>query len=138
MNSLMSKPKLAAAGVAVAMAATPAAALASAAAAPSLANWQIPLHASTAFPKANGSAQYQSQPGQRELQVEVQHARSLAGKSVIFSAAGTRLGSAKISARGQADITRNTERRQRVPLIVHGSGVTVSTATGKLIVSGRF
>jgi hypothetical protein len=128
------KSKIAAAGVVAVAALTPAAALA----ASSTADWQIPMHGSATYSKANGSAQYQSQPGQRDLQVEVQHVRSLAGKTVVFSAAGVTLGSAKISANGQADITRNTEQGQKVPVISHGSNVTVRTAGGKLITSGRF
>ena len=145
MSTLMTKSKVAAAGIAVAMAAAPAAALASqhghvraVHAAASTVNWQIPLRGATAYGNANGSAQYQSQPGQRELQVEVQRVRSLAGKTVVFSAAGMTLGKAKVSARGQADITRNTELGQKVPSIAHGSSVTVRTTGGKLIVSGRF
>ena len=96
------------------------------------------MRGAAGYGKANGSAQYQSQPGQRELQVEVQRVRSLAGKTVVFSAAGMTLGKAKVSARGQADITRNTDRGQKVPSIAHGSSVTVRTTGGKLIVSGRF
>jgi hypothetical protein len=144
MSILTMKPKLAAAGIAAAVASAPAVALAGnqghapTSGAASVANWQITLKGSGAYRTANGSAQYQSQPGQRDLQVEVQHVRSLAGKNVIFSAAGTRLGSAKVSARGQADISRNTEVGQRVPSIAHGSRVTVRTAGGTLIVSGRF
>jgi hypothetical protein len=88
------------------------------------------VKATAAYGKANGSAQYQSQPGQRELQVEVQRVRSLAGKTVVFSAAGMTLGKAKVSARGQADITRNTELGQKVPSIAHGSSVTVRTTGG--------
>jgi hypothetical protein len=126
--------KIAAVGVAAAVAAAPAAALA----ASSTVDWQIPMHGGGAYSKANGSAQYQSQPGQRELQVEVQHARSLAGKTVVFSAAGMTLGSAKISTNGQADITRNTELGQKVPMISRGSSVAVRTAGGKLVTSGRF
>jgi len=145
MSILMLKSKVAAAGIAVAVAAAPAAALASqnghahaAQAAASTANWQISMKGGTAYPKANGSAQYQSQPGQRELQVEVQHVRSLAGKTVVFSAAGMTLGKVKVSALGQADITHNTELGQKVPSIAHGSSVTVRTTAGKLIVLGRF
>jgi len=48
------------------------------------------------------------------------------------------LGSAKISANGQADITRNTELGQKVPVISRGSGVAVRMAGGKLVTSGRF
>ena len=143
--STMLKSKVAAAGIAAAVAVAPAAALASAQSQPGalrpaikLANRQIALTGSTAYPKANGSAQYQSQPGQRELQIEVQRIRSLRGTTVVFSAAGATLGSAKVSPSGHADITRNTERRQKVPVIVHGSRVTVRTATGRLVVAGRF
>ena len=138
MNIRPVKPKLAAAGIAAAMVAMPATALAGAATTASVANWQIPLKGSTAYPKANGSAQYQSQPGQREIQIEVQHIRSMTGKTVVYSAAGTTLGHAKVSRLGQADITHNTELGQKVPPISHGSTVTVRTAGGALIVSGRF
>jgi hypothetical protein len=134
MSNHILRSKIAAAGVAAAAAAAPAAALA----ASSTVDWQIPMHGSAAYARANGSAQYQSQPGQRELQIEVQHVRSLAGKTVVFSAAGMTLGSAKISAKGQADITRNTELGQKVPSIYRGSSVAVRTAGGKLVTSGRF
>jgi hypothetical protein len=106
-------------------------------AAASTVDWRIPMHGSFAYPKANGSAQYQSQPGQRDLQVEVQRVRSLAGKTVVFRAAGVSLGSAKAAPNGQADITRNTELGQKVPLIFRGSRVAVRTASGKLVISGR-
>jgi hypothetical protein len=144
MSTLM-KSKVAAAGIAAAMAAAPAAALASqhgharaVYAAASTVNWQIPMNGGTSYRNANGSAQYQSQPGQRELQVEVQHIRSLRGKTVVFSAAGMTLGTARVSALGKADITRNTELGQKVPSITRGSRVTVRTTGGKLIISGRF
>lgn len=145
MSTLTMKSKIATAGIAAAMAAAPAAALASqpghapaVRAAASTVNWQIPLQGTPAYRKANGSAQYQSQPGQRELQVEVQRVRSLAGQTVVFSAAGMTLGKARVSATGHADITRNTERGQKVPSIARGSTVTVRTIAGKTIVSGRF
>lgn len=143
MSIPITQSKLAAAGIAAVLAAAPAVALAShhgarTNSAPSTANWQIPLRAGAAFPRANGSAQYQSQPGQRDLQVEVQHIRSLAGRTVVFSAAGMTLGSARVSSLGQADISRNTEVRQNVPSIAHGSSVTVKTTGGQLIASGRF
>jgi hypothetical protein len=144
MSILRIKSKVAAGGIAVLVAATPTVAIASqsgsasARAAAATANWQIPLRGGTAYRTASGSAQYQSQPGQRDLQVEVQRIRSLAGSTVIFSAAGKTLGRAKVSALGQADISRNTELRQAVPSIARGSRVTVRTAGGKVIVSGRF
>jgi hypothetical protein len=134
MSNNIFRSKIAAAGVAAAVVAAPTAALA----ASTTVDWQIPMHGSAAYSKANGSAQYQSQPGQRDLQVEVQHVRSLAGKTVVFSVSGMTLGSAKISLNGQADITRNTELGQKVPSIYRSSSVAVRTAGGKLVTSGRF
>lgn len=131
MNTVMLRTKIIAAAVIAAFLTVPALALAAV-------NWQIAMHGSAAYPKASGSAQYQSQPGQREVQVELQHARSLAGRMVIFSAGGMRLGSQKVSRRGQADITRNTETGQKVPTITHGARVSVRTATGKLVTAGKF
>jgi hypothetical protein len=130
MNSMMRRSKILAAAMA-AFLIIPAVALAAI-------NWQIPMHGSAAYPTAGGSAQYQSQSNHREVQVELQHARSLAGKTVVFSAGGMKLGTQKVSARGQADITRNTEVGQKVPSITHGSKVSVRTAAGKLVTFGKF
>jgi hypothetical protein len=84
------KLKLATIAIGAAVLVAPAAALASTAPSSSQApasalnattsDLQIALKPGTAFPKATGSAQYQSQPGQREFQVEVEHLLSLAGK----------------------------------------------------------
>jgi hypothetical protein len=101
-------------------------------------NWQIALKPSSAFPTATGSAQYQSQPGQRELQIEVEHLAKLAGQSVSFYANGAKFGVGKVSSLGIVQIDRNTELGQSVPLIVHGSTVAASTSTGVLIASGQF
>jgi hypothetical protein len=97
---------------------------------------QIPLTPSKAFPKATGSSQYQSQPAQREFQVEVQHLRSLAGQSVLVQVNGKNVGWAKVSSAGIAQLSRNTELGQNVPRVVHGSTVTVKTNT--VISSGVF
>ena len=43
-------------------------------------NCQIAMKPSTTFPTATGSAQYQSQPGQRELQIQVSHLAKLAAR----------------------------------------------------------
>lgn len=101
-------------------------------------NRQIPLTAGRAYAGATGSAQYQAQPGQREFQVEVERLVSLRGTSVLVRVNGASVGSMKVSSRGIAQLTRNTERGQRVPLIAPGSTVTVKTTTGVLISSGRF
>ncbi|HUZ15070.1 MAG TPA: hypothetical protein VMU72_02690 [Gaiellaceae bacterium] len=100
---------------------------------------QIAVHAGPSFPKATGSAQYQSQPGQREFQVELNHLKSLAGRSVLVRANGVTVGQAKVSSRGIVEFTRNTELRQSVPQIAHGSTVTVVTgAAHTLVASGTF
>jgi hypothetical protein len=125
-----------AAGIAAALIPAPATALAShgpqarpgAATATATVNWQVQLKGSRAYPTATGSAQYQSQPGQRELQLEVYRIRSLAGKSVVFYAGATKLGTRKVSATGIAQIDRNTELGQSVPTIVRGSTMSVRTA----------
>jgi hypothetical protein len=101
-------------------------------------NWQITLKHTAAFPSATGQAQYQSQPGQRELQIEAEHLRALAGKRVVFYARGVKLGSAIVTSRGIAQIDRNTELGHTVPKIVHGSHTSVRTAGGAVILRGTF
>ena len=101
-------------------------------------NWQITLKHTAAFPRATGQAQYQSQPGQRELQVEAEHLRAMAGKRVVFYPKGSKLGSAVVTSRGIAQIDRNTGLGQTVPKIIHGSRVSVRTAGGTVILRGTF
>ena len=101
-------------------------------------NWQITLQHTAAFPKATGHAQYQAQPGQRELQIEAEHLAALAGKRVLFYANGAKFGSATVTSLGVAQIDRNTERGQTVPKIVHASHVSVRTAGGAVILRGTF
>jgi hypothetical protein len=141
------KMKILAAGIAAALVIAPAGVLANQtshsrpaamSAAQATVDWQIPLKPGSAFRRATGSAQYQSQPGQSELQLEVEHLRSLAGKRVAVSVNGAVIGVAKVSARGIAELHRNTELGQSVPTIVHGSTVTVRTSKGRLVASGRF
>ena len=59
-------------------------------------NWQITMQHTAAFPKATGQAQYQAQPGQRELQIEAEHLAALAGKRVLFYANGSKFGGATV------------------------------------------
>jgi hypothetical protein len=106
--------------------------------APATANWQVLLRAAHAFPQVTGSAQYQSQPGQRELQVELGRLASLRGRMLLVRVNGAGIGMMRVSGRGVAQLTRNSELGQRVPPIAHGSTVTVTTRTGVLISSGRF
>jgi len=101
-------------------------------------NWQIALLPGAAYPRARGSAQFQSQPGQKELQAEVERIKALAGTQVSFQLNGVTVGSGKVSPRGRAQLSLNTERGQAVPAVAHGSVVTVLDASGVPIASGTF
>jgi hypothetical protein len=136
MTPRISRRLIAAATVAAAIAA-PAAAVA---AEPTV-NWQINLKPSAAYPRATGGAQYQSQPGQRELQIEVEHIAALKGQTVTACVNGEALGSTTVSKRGIAQVSRNTEIHQAVPVVIHGTTVSLSTGAtcaGSTIMQGAF
>jgi len=135
-KTLARKTRVIGAGIAAALMIVPATSVAA-----ETVNWQINLAHGAAFPKATGGAQFQSQPGQQELQVEVEHIASLKGKSVVVCVNSIELGTAKVSSRGIAQLSRNTEVHQSVPAIAHGSTVSVTTGlacTGNLVASGQF
>ena len=94
----------------------------------------IALKASSAFPGAKGKAKFQVE-GQRELEIEVEHVRRLAGKRVNFFVNAKKVGSARISGLGAAQINR---RNSSFPAIKSGTRISVKTAGGTRIVSGRF
>ena len=98
---------------------------------------QIALRPAKAYPGARGSAQYQAQTGHRELQVEVEHIRSLRGKQVLFYVNGAKIGAARVNGLGKAEISRNTELGQRVPQVRAGTKVVVRTSRAA-VVSGSF
>jgi hypothetical protein len=95
---------------------------------------RIALKSSGAFPGASGKAKFQNE-GQRELEIEVEHVRRLAGKRVSFFVDSTKVGSARVNGLGAAQVNR---RGASFPTIHSGTRVKVKTAAGKLIVSGRF
>ena len=99
---------------------------------------EIALRGSAAFPGANGKAVYKVDGGERELQIEVEDVRRLAGRRVNVFVNGTKLGSPLVNGLGEARLERNTDRGQAVPRIVDGSTVRVRTLAGTLIVSGTF
>jgi hypothetical protein len=94
----------------------------------------IALKASSAFPGAKGKAKFQTE-GQRELEIEVEHVRRLAGKQVNFFVGAKKVGSKRISALGAAQIER---RGASFPAVKAGTRISVKTAGGRLIASGRF
>jgi hypothetical protein len=95
---------------------------------------RIALKASSAFPGASGKAKFQTE-GQRELEIEVEHVRRLAGKRVNFFVNSRKIGSARISRLGAAQITR---RGAAAPAVRAGTVIKVKTAGGVKIVSGKF
>jgi opacity protein-like surface antigen len=96
---------------------------------------RIALKPSGAFPGASGKAKFQNE-GQRELEIEVEHVRRLAGKRVSFFVNSTKVGSARVNALGAAQVNR---RGASFPAINAGTRIKVKTAAaGKWIVSGRF
>jgi predicted PilT family ATPase len=101
-------------------------------------NSQIALRSSNAYPAAHGTAQYQAQPGQREVQIEIDHIRSLAGRYVNVYIGGAKIGAARVNSRGVAELTRNSEIAQHVPQVRAGTTVTVQTSHAVTVVSGTF
>jgi hypothetical protein len=95
---------------------------------------RIVLKASASFPGAGGKAKLQTE-GQRELEIEVQHVRRLAGKHVSFFVNRTKVGSARVNGLGAAQVNR---RGASFPAIKAGTRIKVKTAGGATIVSGRF
>ena len=95
---------------------------------------RIALKGSSAYPGASGKAKFQNE-GQRELEIEIEHVRRLAGKRVNFFVNSTKVGSARISGLGTAQINR---RGSAFPAINAGTRVKVKTAGGATIVAGRF
>jgi hypothetical protein len=98
----------------------------------------IGLHGSVSFPGATGHATSKTSAEERELEVEVQHIRVLAGKHVNVFVNGIKWTSPRVSSLGAFNVQRSTERGQRVPHITSGSPVRVRTLGGTLIASGSF
>lgn len=99
---------------------------------------RIVLKSAKAFPAAKGSAKFKSTAEERELQVEVEHIRRLAGKRIVFVVGGKKLAAAKVNRFGAAEIERNSRRGQFVPAVRAGTVVKVKTRAGALIVRGSF
>jgi hypothetical protein len=94
----------------------------------------IALKASSTFSGAKGKAKFQNE-GQRELEIEVEHVRRLAGRRVDFFVNAKKVGSKRVNGLGAAQLDR---RGSTFPAIGSGTRISVKTAGGKLIVSGRF
>ena len=99
---------------------------------------RIVLKSAKAFPAAKGSAKFKATAEERELQVEVEHVRRLAGKRVVFIVGGKKIATKKLNRFGAAEINRNSQLGQFVPNVQAGTTVRVKTAGGALIVKGSF
>jgi hypothetical protein len=95
---------------------------------------RIVLRPTSAFSGAKGSAKSQVE-GQRELEIEVEHVRRLAGKRVNFFVNSSKVGSARVNGLGRAQIIR---RGATFPAIKAGTRIKVKTTGGATIVAGRF
>ncbi len=100
-------------------------------------DWSAALRPAAALPRAGGTAQYQAQPGQRELQVEVEHLAKFAGRRLTIYVDRNAVGTAVVTRRGIAQWSRNTELGQPVPRIVLGTRIVIRLG-GHPILTGRF
>jgi hypothetical protein len=98
----------------------------------------ITLKGSISFPGATGQAVSKVNGSERELEIDGQHLKALAGKHVNVNVNGSRLASPLVSALGHFTVNRNTQAGQSVPRITTGSTVRVRTLGGTLILSGTF
>jgi hypothetical protein len=98
----------------------------------------VALHGSVSFPGATGHATSKTSTEERELEVEVQHIRALAGKRVNVFVNGVKWTSPRVSSLGAFHVDHSTQRGQRVPRITNSSTVRVRTLGGTLIASGSF
>jgi len=96
------------------------------------------LKGGTAFPAASGKAKFSHEAGRRELEVEIEHARRLAGRRLTVFVAGTKVGTMVVGRLGNAHLNRSTQLGQAVPRVSAGSGVSVHTAAGVIVAKGRF
>jgi len=96
---------------------------------------QATLKGSPAFPAVTGSAKFSVDNGVRQLEAEVQHARSLAGTKVRFRVDGVIVGTATVSPVGTARINK---AGRSIPAVSKGSTIRVRRLTGALVASGTF
>ena len=96
------------------------------------------LSGSTAFPGVNGEAKWKSKEGERELEVQIEDAKKLAGKQLTVRIGGKVVGHMKVSALGRARLVKSTQAGQSVPASIAGKAVKIKTSGGTLVASGRF
>lgn len=99
---------------------------------------RIALAPAPAFPAAKGKAEFKVKGSERQLEVEVEHIRSLAGQTVSVSVGGVVVANPTVTALGQASVNLNSQTNPATPLSTAGKVVEVRTEAGLLIASGSF
>jgi hypothetical protein len=93
------------------------------------------LRGSQSFPNATGHAKFSVDDGIRELEAQLEHVRSLAGKPVNFIVNGKLVGRARVNSLGTARIRKTGG----VPAVRAGSTITVRRPISNVLVAaGRF
>lgn len=93
------------------------------------------LKGGPAFPAVTGSAKFSVDNGIRQLEAEVQHAKSIAGTKVRFRVNGVVVGTATVNSVGTARIDKSGGG---IPAVTKGSTIRVRRLTGALVASGTF
>ena len=93
------------------------------------------LKGSQAFPAVTGSAKFSVDNGIRQLEAEIQHAKSIAGTKVRFQVNATIVGSATVNSVGTARINKSGNS---IPAVKKGSTIRVRRVSGVLVASGTF
>lgn len=99
---------------------------------------RIALAPSSAFPSAKGKADFKVKGSERQLEVEVENIRSLAGQQVSVSVGGVVVANPTVTSLGQASVNLNSQTNPATPLTTAGKLVEVRTSAGVLIASGAF
>lgn len=95
------------------------------------------LSGSSAYPRAIGNAEYERSATDRELKVTVRNVARLAGKQIVVSVNGRKVGMMLVTRAGRAHREWKSEHGQYVPVASVKSSLWVHTTAGRLIVSGR-
>lgn len=96
------------------------------------------LSGTGSYSAVNGEAKWKVKGGERELEVQIEDAKKLAGKTLTVTIGGKRAGQMKVGTLGRARLVRSTEAGQSVTASVTGKNVRITTAGGKLVATGKF
>jgi hypothetical protein len=95
------------------------------------------LKGATGFTAVTGKARFREDSGKRELQVEVENARALVGKTLTVKVDGVSVGTMKVDSFGVARLVRRSVAGQLVPAVHAGSRIPVTYGTAP-VATGTF